>query len=92
MVHSRPLELENDGDLIALARRMIDHMGEGTVCISKVMGHADVDIVRQGQVRGLDRNNRGDEACDGGSTLGLLMLVVTSLECVGAGISPVVKV
>ena len=45
---------------------MTDHRIEGTVCISTVNGHADVDMVRHGQVRVLDRegNNRADEAAD----------------------------
>ena len=61
----RPLELEDDGDLIGLIRRI---RGIGTVCFSKVKGHADEDLVRQGQVRDLDRdgNNRADDAADFG--------------------------
>ena len=41
---------------------------EGTVCISKVKGHAQVELVRRGQVRELHRdgNNRADEAADFG--------------------------
>ena len=41
---------------------------DGTVCISKVKGHADEGLVRCGRVRGLDLdgNNRADEAADFG--------------------------
>ena len=61
---SRPDELENDGDLIALLREMIDRRGQGTVRITKVKGHAREDLVRGEQVRELDRegNNSPDEA------------------------------
>ena len=45
-----PLELENDGDLIGLVREMILRRGQGTVCITKVKGHAGESMVRQGQV------------------------------------------
>ena len=49
----RPLELEDDGDLIGLFRKMLSARGEGTE------GYA-------GQVRELDRdgNGRADEAAD----------------------------
>ena len=64
----RPLELENDGDLIILIRKVLSVRGEGTVCISQVKGHADESLVRNGQVRALDRNGniRADEAADSG--------------------------
>ena len=66
--HSRPVGLENDWDLIALVREMIDRWSEGTACISKVKGCAGEDMVRQEQVRGLDRegNHRADEGADFG--------------------------
>ena len=59
----RPLELVDDGDLIILIRKLLSIRGEGTVCISKVKGHADESLVRCGQVRALDRygNSRADE-------------------------------
>ena len=64
----RLLELEDDGDLIILIRKLLSVQGEGTVCISKVKGHADESLVRNGQVRALDRygNIRADEAADFG--------------------------
>ena len=49
----RPLELMDDGDLIILIRKLLSIRGEGTVCISKVKGHADEGLVRSGQVAGL---------------------------------------
>ena len=33
---SRPVELENDGDLLALVREMIERRGEGTVRFTEV--------------------------------------------------------
>ena len=36
----RPVELENDGDLLALVREMIESRGEGTARFTKVKGHA----------------------------------------------------
>ena len=47
---------------------MLCSRGEWTVCISKVKGHAEEELVRQGQVRELDRdgNNRADQAADFG--------------------------
>ena len=64
----RPLELVDDGDLIILIRKLLSIRGEGTVCISKAKGHADESLVRNGQVRALDRygNSRADEAADFG--------------------------
>ena len=64
----RPFELVDDGDLIILIRKLLSIRGEGTVCISKVKGHADESLVRNGQVRALDRygNSRADEAADFG--------------------------
>ena len=58
---SRPLELEDDGDLIIFIRKMLSVRVEGTVCISKVKGHADESLVRCGQVRALDRD--GNNLC-----------------------------
>ena len=65
---SPALELEDDGDFICLIRKMIRGRGEGTACISKVKGHAEEVLVRNGQVRELDRdgNNEADEAADFG--------------------------
>ena len=64
----RPLELEDNGDLIILIRKMLSVHEEGTVCISKVKSHADESLVRSGQERALDRYryNRADEAADFG--------------------------
>ena len=50
-----PFELVDDGDLIILIRKLLSIRGEGTVCISKVKGHADESLVR-----------RADEAADFG--------------------------
>ena len=62
----RPFKLDDDGDLIGLIRKMLCSRGEGTVCISKVKGHAEEELVRRGQVRELHRdgNKRTDEAAD----------------------------
>ena len=62
------MELEDDGDLICLIREGIRGLVEGTVCISKVKGHAEEVLVRDGQVRELDcdGNNRADEVADFG--------------------------
>ena len=49
----RPFEIVDDGDLIILIRKLLSIRGDGTVCISKVKGHADESLVRNGQVRGL---------------------------------------
>ena len=64
----RPLKLVDDGDPIILIRKLLFIRGEGTVCISKVKGHADESLVRSGQVRALGRygNSRADEAADFG--------------------------
>ena len=51
----RPLQLENDGDLIGLIQRMTRSREEGTVRVTKVQGHAEEDLVRRGQIRELDR-------------------------------------
>ena len=58
----------DDGDLIILIRKLLSIRGEGSVRISKVKGHADESLVRNGQVRALDRygNTRADEAADFG--------------------------
>ena len=85
-------DLGRDGDLVGLIQRMIYSRGIWTVCISKVKGHADEDLVRQGQVRELDRdrNHRADGAAVfGGVGLALmsLMLGVIFLVCVGGGTS-----
>ena len=86
----RPLELADDGDLIILIRKLLSIRGEGTVCISKVKGHADEGLVRSGQVRALDRygNSRADEAADFGRRRvwpDMLMLGGIFLGYVGGG-------
>ena len=65
---SHPLELVTDGDLLVLIRRVLDLRGRDTVCITKVKGHADEDMVLDGRVRELDRlgNDAADEAADFG--------------------------
>ena len=64
----RPLELADDGHLFILIRKLLSILGEGSVRISEVKGHADESLVRSGQVRALDRygNTRADEAADFG--------------------------
>ena len=64
----RPLELEDDGDLIILICKLLSVRREGTVCISKFKGHADESLVRGGQVRALNRYGytRADKAADFG--------------------------
>ena len=64
----RPFELVDDGDFIILIRKLLSIRGEGTVCVSKVKGHVDENLVRNGQVRALDRhgNSRADDAADFG--------------------------
>ena len=49
---SRPEELENDGDLEALVREMIDHRGEGTARITKIGGHAEEEMAQGGSGSG----------------------------------------
>ena len=65
---SRPAELVKDGDLILLTGRMLHLRGLDTVRITKVKGHADEGMVRDGGVRELDRlgNNAADGAADFG--------------------------
>ena len=50
----RPFELIDDGDLIILIRKLLSIRGGDTVCISKVKGNADENLVRNGQVRALE--------------------------------------
>ena len=72
---SRPLELLVDGDLIALARKLITIRGPGNTAISKVKGHADEGLVRGGRVRELDKigNDMANRAADlGRRRVGLL--------------------
>ena len=59
-----PLKLVNDGDLLLLLERMLNHRGLDTVRITKVNGHADDAMVLHGQVRQEDRlgNDAADEA------------------------------
>ena len=54
-VTSRPAELVKGGDLITLIGRMLRLRGLDTVRITKVKGHADEGVVRDGGVRELDR-------------------------------------
>ena len=65
---SIPFELLKDGDLLFLIDRMIHLRGPDTVRVSKVKGHVDEAMVRNGQVREADRlgNCAADEAADFG--------------------------
>ena len=67
-VGSRPAELVKDGDHILLIGRMLLLRVLDTVRITKVKGHADWGMVRDGRVREQDRvgNNAADEAADFG--------------------------
>ena len=62
------LSLSRIGDLILLIGRMLRLRGLDTVRITKVKGHAEEGMVRDGGVRNLDRlgNNAADEAGDFG--------------------------
>ena len=62
----RPLELLVDGDLVALIQRLVELRGPRTTAVSKVTGHADEGLVREGRVRELDRvgNDLADRAAD----------------------------
>ena len=61
-----PFELVKDGDLLLLVGRMLRLRGLDTIRITKVEGHADEGMVRDGRVRELERlgNNAADEAAD----------------------------
>ena len=63
-----PFERVNDGDLLLLIDRMLQHRGLDTVCISKVKGHADEAMVLHGRVRREDKlgNDAAGEAADFG--------------------------
>ena len=65
---STPLVLVTDGDLLLLTAKMLHLRGLDTVQITKVMGHADEEMVLEGRVRELDRlgNHAADEAADFG--------------------------
>ena len=65
---SHPAELVKDGDLILLIGRLLRLRGLDTVRITKVKDHADEGMVRDGEVRELDRlgNHAADEAADFG--------------------------
>ena len=67
-LHSRPLELLPDRDLLFLIGRMLRIRGLDSVRISKVKGHADEAMVRIGIVRGLDKlgNDGAGEVADFG--------------------------
>ena len=60
----RPFELLVDGDFLAPVRMLVLAGGLGTTAISKVKGHADEGLVRDGRVREAHRigNNMADEA------------------------------
>ena len=62
----RPLELLVDGDLVALVQKLVELRGPRTTAVSKVKGHADEGLVREGRVRELDRigNDLADRAAD----------------------------
>ena len=61
-------ELVKDGDLILIINRMLDMRGRHTVLFSKVEGHADEGMVRDGGVREIDRigYDAADEVADFG--------------------------
>ena len=61
-----PLPLVKDGDLIALAQKMIRTGGRETVLVTKVKGHAEDVDVQQGRVRLVDQqgNAEADTAAD----------------------------
>ena len=63
---ARPYELMVDGDLLVLVQKLLDARGPGTTNISKVKGHADEGLVREGRVRELDKigNDMADRAAD----------------------------
>ena len=65
---ARPYELMVDGDLLVLVQRLLDARGPGTTNISKVKGHADAGLVREGRVRELEKigNDMADRAADFG--------------------------
>ena len=65
---SCPAELLNDGDLILLIDRVLEQGARDTVRVTKVKGHGDVEMVRVGQVRELDKlgHDAADEAADFG--------------------------
>ena len=60
--------LTNDGDLILLIDRGLEQRERDTVCVTKVKGYADAEMVRVGHVLGLDElgNDATDEAADFG--------------------------
>ena len=65
----RPLELGDDGDILAHIRSVLALRGRETVRITKVKGHAaDDEMVRLGVVRALDKDvdDRADAAADRG--------------------------
>ena len=84
--------LVTDGDLLVLICKMLHLRGRGTVRITKVKGHADEGMFRDGGVRELDR--LGNSAMQlmrrliwvvGGSISRLLMLGTTLLGSAGGG-------
>ena len=65
---TNPSELFVDGDLLALIEKILAEQGPDSAQISKVKGHADESMVRDGRVRMLDKigNDLADPAADFG--------------------------
>ena len=65
---TNPSELFVDGDLLALIEKILAEQGPDSAQISKVKGHADESMVRDGRVRMLDKigNDLADRAADFG--------------------------
>ena len=88
---SRPVEQENDGDLLSLLREMIERRGNDRVRITKVKGHADERMVQVGRGENLTgweitRLMRLLILGVGGWIQGLLMHGATFLASVGVRI------
>ena len=64
----RPFELCVDGDLLSLNQNMIAKRGPNSTLVSKVKGHAEMTMVRDGRVRLLDKigNDMADRGADFG--------------------------
>ena len=64
----RPFELLVDGDLLILLKKSVEATGRGASAISKIQGHADEGLVREGKVRELYKvgNDLADQAADVG--------------------------
>ena len=65
---TNPLDLCIDGDLLALIEKILAEQGPDSAQVSKVKGHADESMVRDGRVRMLDKigNDLADRAADFG--------------------------